>query len=83
MGSSADYNTTITPTIIEKPEWIARHERWYNNGAAITALILLLNAIAMAWASLFVESPRIITLMIISIIFCVLCASIARGKCLT
>lgn len=79
MESTTTYQTN-TPAIIGQEQEIENQRYWYHNGAAIAALALLLNTIALGWASLFIESSWTIKLMIISLFFTITLGANAKVK---
>jgi hypothetical protein len=81
MEARIDYVTNMPAT--PGQEEVLCCTRWHHNGAAIAALILLLNTIAMAWASLFIESATLWKWTTLSAIFAIALGASARGKSLT
>lgn len=69
-----------TPVVIGQEQETESKKYWYHNGAAVAAMILLLNAIALGWVSIFIEHSWIIGLMIMSLFFAIMLGAMAKGE---
>jgi len=67
-----------TPVVIGQEQETESKKYWYHNGAAVAAMILLLNTIALGWALLFMESTKLTAIFIASLVFSVRLGLIAQ-----
>jgi len=73
-------NYTTAPVVVGQEQGIGNQGRWYHNGAAIAALILLLNTIGLAWVAILREMLSPIMALIFSLLFATVLGTSARGK---